>query len=139
MRLIAFLFTVLFSLTTVAADGKQIEVRVQLAESLLASMDPSWPVYVYASHPGNKIPLSSAQLTVDDLPDTILLTEDMYILPNLTLAGADRVRVTAKISSSGDPHKTSKLDKVGKTEAFDLSEGQQVKTTVLINQSALRN
>ena len=89
-------------------DPVQIEVELKLEGS--AEPGVILPVYVYAATPGSKLPLSYHQTSTDKLPIKIVLREDMYLLPSHTMKGADELVVIAKLSASGDPHKTEPGD-----------------------------
>lgn len=93
---------------THADSGRVIHVKLSLEDGAKFSQD--WPVFVYASAPGSKLPLSSTQLKLSELPTTVVLTETMYVLPALTMKGHNALVVTAKVSSNEDVHKTGPED-----------------------------
>ena len=93
---------------THADSGRVIHVKLSLDDGAAFSQD--WPVYVYASAPGSKLPLSSARLKLSELPTTVVLTEAMYVLPTLTMKDQQALVVTAKVSSNEDVHKTGPED-----------------------------
>lgn len=132
------LFTmVLLILASLAqADSRQVEVDVSVAAELKAGMTSDWPVYIYATAPGSRIPLASYATTLSALPLTVTLTEDMYVLPMFTLSGEDSVELVAKVSTTGDPHKTGPLDITGRSREVDLTAAQPVRGQVVIDQHA---
>lgn len=90
-------------------SSRTITVSVSLdKQSQTFSQD--WPVYVFAAAPGTKLPLSSFKTIISELPQTVELTEDMYLLPTHTIADQPEVVVTVKVSSSGDPHQKGPED-----------------------------
>lgn len=93
---------------THADSGRVIHVKLYLDDGAEFSQD--WPVYVYASAPGSKLPLSSTRLKLSELPTTVVLTEAMYVLPALTMKDHQKLIVTAKVSSHEDVHKTGAED-----------------------------
>lgn len=93
---------------THADSGRVIHVKLSLDDGAVFSQD--WPVYVYASAPGSKLPLSSTRLKLSELPTTVVLTEAMYVLPALTMKDHRALIVTAKVSSHKDVHKTGPED-----------------------------
>lgn len=98
---------------THADSGRVIHVKLSLDDGAEFSQD--WPVYVYASAPGSKLPLSSTRLKLSELPTTVVLTEAMYVLPALTMKDHQTLIVTAKVSSNVDVHK------IGPEDSYSLS------------------
>lgn len=91
-----------------AAPGPTIQVQVELQSGTDFSQD--WPVYIYASAPGSKLPLSSERVLLSELPARVVLTADKYVLPAFTMHGHHELVVTAKVSSAEDVHKAGPED-----------------------------
>lgn len=112
-RLIFMLLLIAISSTmavtvSYADSGRVIHVKLKLEQGAAFTQD--WPVYVYASSPGSKLPLSSARVQLSELPTAVVLTEDMFVLPGMTMAGHKKLVVTAKVSSGVDVHKQGPED-----------------------------
>ncbi|HTF95696.1 MAG TPA: c-type cytochrome biogenesis protein CcmI [Cellvibrio sp.] len=83
-----------------ARDGRQIGVKVNLADGVQA--DPDQVVFVYArSYQGAKMPLAIDRVKVSDLPRVILLNESMAMTPAMSLGTVDKIEVVARISKDG--------------------------------------
>lgn len=108
MVLLIAISSMLAVTVTHADSGRVIHVKLKLQEGAQFSQD--WPVYVYASAPGSKLPLSSIRVKLSELPTTVGLTESMYVLPGMTMKGHDSLVVTAKVSSGVDVHKQGPED-----------------------------
>ena len=108
MVLLIAISSMLAVTVTHADSGRVIHVKLKLEEGAQFSQD--WPVYVYASTPGSKLPLSSARVQLSELPVSVELTESMYVLPGMTMEGHDNLVVTAKVSSGVDVHKQGPED-----------------------------
>lgn len=108
MVLLIAISSMLAVTVTHADSGRVIHVKLKLEEGAQFSRD--WPVYVYASTPGSKLPLSSARVQLSELPTTVELTEAMYVLPGMTMKGHNKLVVTAKVSSGVDVHKKGPED-----------------------------
>ncbi|WP_432473188.1 c-type cytochrome biogenesis protein CcmI/CycH [Amphritea sp. HPY] len=90
-------------------NSRTITVSVSL-DKPVQPFSQDWPVYVFAAAPGTKLPLSSYTTRISELPNKVILTEDMYLLPTHTIADQPEVVVTVKVSSSGDPHQKGPED-----------------------------
>lgn len=106
----SFLLVLLLAGLLLNSDNtRTITVSVSLYEHE-QPFSQDWPVYVFAAAPGTKLPLSSYKTLISELPKTVELTEDMYLLPTHTIADQPEVVVTVKVSSSGDPHQKGPED-----------------------------
>ena len=128
---LGFMLSVLITAMPVQAAEYQIEVRVTQLESD-KDANPDWPVYVYAAVPGSRVPLSSARVSLKDLPATVMLDETMYVLPQFTLKGVEEIELVAKLSTSGDPHKKGEHDRVGRSPVIAIRQGTAVQTEVML-------
>jgi len=85
-----------------AAPAAAIEVRVDLAGDLAGSARPDDTLFVYArTISGPPMPLAIVRKRVRDLPLTVTLTDGMAMTPALRLSRFRRVRISARISRSG--------------------------------------
>ncbi len=79
-----------------------VKVLVELSPELAGSVSPDTAVFVFAREvDGPPAPLAARRLRVADLPALITLTEADAMLPQRTLASAERVRVGARVSRGG--------------------------------------
>ena len=60
-------------------------------------------VFIIAKSEGTPVPLAVSKHRVKDLPIKITLTENMAMLPNITIASFDTITVTARVSKTGQP------------------------------------
>lgn len=133
VRLLAMLVLLFSAWQVQAEEMRRIEVQVSVDKAVQSGMKPEWPVYIYAAAPGSRIPLASTKLNVSDLPATVLLTEEMYVLPQFTLKGISQVELVAKVSTTGDPHKKGPEDRSGRSAVIEIAPGSLAKGTVVVN------
>ncbi len=94
---------------TSTANGKNIHVEVMLADDLAdkilvqALVQADDVVFIIAKSEGTPVPLAVSKHRVKDLPIKITLTENMAMLPNITIASFDTITVTARVSKTGQP------------------------------------
>lgn len=82
--------------------GVSITVEVALAPELLDHAEPSDTLFVLArAESGPPMPLAVARHTVGELPLTVTLNDAMAMMPTMKLSSFPRVKVTAKVSKSG--------------------------------------
>jgi len=112
-------------------QGTVIRVSAQLSKQH-QPFSKDWPVYIYAAVPGTKLPLSSYKTTVSQLPLSVDLTEDMYLLPTHTMAEQEKLIVVLKLSSSGDPHQPGPEDLQVKSRVLDLSQRRQHRVELVL-------
>ena len=87
---------------TASADGAAIVVEVALAPSLMEQTSPSDTLFVLArAESGPPMPLAVARQQVSDLPLKVTLTDAMAMMPAMKLSSFPRVKVSARISKSG--------------------------------------
>ncbi len=85
---------------TEADQGRSIQVSVKLAEGLEVTGQEI--VFIFArAFQGPPMPLAVQRMPVTALPTTVVLTEEMAMMPNMSLATFDRVQVVARVSRSG--------------------------------------
>jgi len=81
-----------------------LEVTVTIAPEALEDSAPQQTVFVYArAMQGPPMPLAVARTTVGEgeVPTTVELSNAMAMMPELSLSSFDRVRIGARISSTG--------------------------------------
>jgi cytochrome c-type biogenesis protein CcmH len=82
--------------------GPALTVNVMLAERLLAGLDGSEVLFVFArAAEGPPMPLAVARKRVSDLPLTVTLDDSMAMAPGMKLSSFERVVVGARIARSG--------------------------------------
>lgn len=120
--------------TTPAATVRaSIEVHVSLAPALRAKVTDNDTVFVFArAIDGPPMPLAVARLHASDLPATVTLTDAMAMTPQLKLSMFPEVKVSARLSKSGNamPHSGDL-----QSAATDVTVGSNAQVTVSINQS----
>ena len=84
-------------------DSTHISVKVSLAPNLKARVLPGDTLFVFAkAAKGPAMPLAIARLTAAQLPASVILTDAMSMMPNLTLSKFSQIVLGARISKSGD-------------------------------------
>ena len=83
-------------------DGASITVEVALAPAILDKASPGDTLFVLArAESGPPMPLAVARHQVSELPLTVTLTDAMAMMPAMKLSSFSRVKVSAKVSKSG--------------------------------------
>ncbi|MCG6966879.1 MAG: c-type cytochrome biogenesis protein CcmI [Chromatiaceae bacterium] len=84
------------------AAGASIVVEVALAPSLMEQVSPTDTVFVLArAESGPPMPLAVARHQAAELPLRVTLTDAMAMMPAMKLSSFPRVKISAKISKSG--------------------------------------
>ena len=90
------------------AGGARIVVEVSLSPDLAAGTGDGEPVFVFARAPGGAgPPLAVARTVTGALPAVIVLDESSAMVPSRSLAGVERVMVTARVARSGTVTRTA--------------------------------
>lgn len=85
------------------ASGKTITVQVMLADKLVAQANKNDWVWVFAKAlQGPQAPLAVSKHRVKDLPIEVVLSENMAMLPGLSIASFEQITVTARVSKTGN-------------------------------------
>lgn len=85
-----------------ASGGAAIVVEVALAPQLVEQLAPEDTVFVLArAESGPPMPLAVARHKADELPLRVTLTDAMAMMPAMKLSAFPRVKVSAKVSKSG--------------------------------------
>ncbi|MDD2814244.1 MAG: c-type cytochrome biogenesis protein CcmI [Thiotrichaceae bacterium] len=114
-----------------AAGAIHLQVEVSLAAEVLAKVNPTDTVFIYArAKQGTPMPLAVVKKQVKDLPLKITLDDSMAMTPSMKLSNFSEVMVMARVSSSGNALPQAG-DYVGQVETAKLGE------TVVVNISRL--
>ena len=90
------------SSTAGAAEGTAIVVEVALAPALMEQTSPTDTLFVLArAETGPPMPLAVSRQQVNDLPLKVTLTDAMAMMPAMKLSSFPRVKISARISKSG--------------------------------------
>lgn len=85
-----------------AAAGAKISVEVALAPHLMEKTAPDDTLFVLArAESGPPVPLAVSRHRVAELPLQVTLSDAMAMMPNLRLSAFPRVKISAKVSKSG--------------------------------------
>ena len=91
-----------------SASGPRVVVEVSFAPDLAVEPGASEPVFVFARAPtGAGPPVAVARTIVAALPVTIVLDASNAMVPSLSLASVEHVRVTARVARSGTANRSS--------------------------------
>ena len=83
-------------------DGAAITVQVALAPHLMEQAAPTDTLFVLArAESGPPMPLAVSRHQVSELPLTVTLTDAMAMMPAMRLSAFPRVKVSAKVSKTG--------------------------------------
>ena len=114
-------------------DGAAIVVEVALAPSLMEQTTPTDTLFVLArADSGPPVPLAVARKQVGDLPLKVTLTDAMAMMPAMKLSSFPRVKVSARVSKSGQA--SSQSGDLAATDVVVDSAKPPQSVQLLINQ-----
>lgn len=112
------------------ASETRVAVDVSISESLIDRVSGSETVFVFARAVGGPpAPLAVKRLPASALPATVLLSESDSMAEGLTLGTFPNVRVTARLSRSGNVI-ASTGDLEGQTEPFSPTSSDEVAVVI---------
>ncbi|KXJ50769.1 MAG: hypothetical protein AXW17_10010 [Colwellia sp. Phe_37] len=114
--------------------SRSVTVQVDIKQSLMPDDAEQWVLYVYASKPGERMPLANFKGKLSQLPSEIVLHQSMYLLPHLTLQQAENVVIVAKATKSKNPHQKSADDVIGYSVPVSFTSGPHQFISMSIDQ-----
>jgi|VirMetMinimDraft_7_1064189.scaffolds.fasta_scaffold00817_7 hypothetical protein len=114
--------------------SRSITVQVDIKQGLMPNDAEDWVLYVYASKPGERLPLANFKGKLSQLPSEIILHQSMYLLPHLTLQQAESVVIVAKATKSKNPHQKSSEDIIGYSSPVNFNSGPHQAMNMSIDQ-----
>lgn len=114
--------------------ARKITVQVDIKAGLRPNDADDWVLYVYASKPGERLPLANFKGKLSQLPSEIVLHQSMYLLPHLTLQQAENVVIVAKATKSKNPHQKSADDIIGYSKPVTFKSGSHQTISMSIDQ-----
>lgn len=114
--------------------SRSVTVQVDVKQSLMPNDAEQWVLYVYASKPGERLPLANFKGKLSQLPSEIILHQSMYLLPHLTLQQAENVVIIAKATKSKNPHQKSADDIIGYSVPVSFTSSPHQTISVSIDQ-----
>jgi len=115
-----------------ATGAAQLQVEVSLAAEVLAKVNPTDTVFIYArAKQGTPMPLAVVKKQVKDLPLKITLDDSMAMTPSMKLSNFSEVMVMARVSNSGNALPQAG-DYVGQVETAKLGETVTVSISRLL-------
>tara|TARA_R110000796_G_scaffold151704_2_gene268224 strand:+ start:344 stop:811 length:468 start_codon:yes stop_codon:yes gene_type:complete len=114
--------------------SRSVTVQVDVKQSLMPNDAEQWVLYVYASKPGERLPLANFKGKLSQLPSEIILHQSMYLLPHLTLQQAENVVIVAKATKSKNPHQKSADDIIGYSVPVSFTSSPHQTISVSIDQ-----
>ncbi|HED15308.1 MAG TPA: c-type cytochrome biogenesis protein CcmI [Gammaproteobacteria bacterium] len=86
-----------------AVAKASIKVRVELEPDLAGQFKPTDTLFIYArALQGPPMPLAAVRMQASDLPVDVTLDESMAMMPSMSLSKFPQVRISARISPSGN-------------------------------------
>ena len=112
----------------VAASGKGITVKVELAEALRDRVPAGATLFVIAREPGGPpIPVAAEKLTAAQLPLEVRLDDGDSLMPTKKFSDLIKAEITARLSASGDA-----MPKAGDLEAAPVQTATDAKAPVVL-------
>lgn len=112
-------------------EGRQADLYVGVASSLREGLNGTETVFIIAQAvDGPPTPLAARRLTVADLPTHVVLSDADAMIEGLNLSSASQLKVTARISLTGDPI-AKPGDLQGQVVLTDTLEADLIIDTVL--------
>lgn len=113
-----------------AAIAKGLKVSVAISEELQGVVSATDTVFIYAQAlQGPPMPLAIVKMQVADLPVTVVLSDEQAMMPAMRLSKFDRVKVSARISLSGQAE-SRPGDWIGIVESVAPAEKEGVTITI---------
>jgi len=108
----------------------KLEIKVSLSPALLKKASPDDTVFIYArALQGPPLPLAIVKKKVSDLPLNITLDDSMAMVPSATLSKYPQVRLTARITRSGQA-KPASGDFIGEVSPVAVNRTEAVEIVI---------
>lgn len=112
------------------SSSASITVKVELAKALKDKVKPNDTVFIYArAVQGARMPLAIVKKKVSDLPTQILLTDQLAVIPDMTISKFSQVKIIARISRSGQATPQSG-DLAGEVKQVNTTDSSVVNVTI---------
>jgi hypothetical protein len=87
-----------------SAGATGISLEISLAQSLVSKLPSTGFLIVFAqdANTDSRVPLAVKRMSLTNFPITVELKEEDAMMPSMTLANAESVRITARISEDAD-------------------------------------
>ena len=87
-----------------APTAASIKINVTIDKKLLNNVSPTDTLFIFAKAlKGPPMPLAVVRKQVKDLPLQVTLDDSMAMIPNMKLSSFSKVKITARISKTGQP------------------------------------
>ncbi len=111
---------------TATAAKASIKVRVEMDPALAGTYKPTDTLFIYArALQGPPMPLAAVRKQASELPLEVTLDESMAMMPAMSLSQFPQVRVSARISSSGNAARQPG-DLIGEVKPVQVNQAEQV-------------
>ena len=118
------------SIAQTSGTKASIKVRVELDQSLAGKYKPTDTLFIYArALQGPPMPLAAVRMQASDLPVEVTLDESMAMMPSMSLSKFPQVRISARISPSGNAIRQPG-DLIGEMKPVTVGQAETVQVKI---------